>query len=358
MAKPKYEQVKSYLVDYIQRSNMKYGDSMPTENELVHMFDVSRHTIRRALSDLINQGWLYTLQGSGTFVADPNADRQLQGKMIGVITTYFKDYIFPEILSGIDDVVSEQGYNVLLGTTKNNIARERVVLSNMLNNQLAGLIVEPTKSVYPNHNLDMYEEFEKRGIPIVYIHATYRGFPSSYVVEDDNYAGYIAASHLIELGHKHIFGLFKKDDMQGHGRYEGFVKAHREHDLPCRNESVIWYSTEERNTFLTVESLKEWINQNKDCTAFVCYNDQIAIKLLELLKKLDYKVPDDYSIVSFDNSGLAERAEIKLTSVAHPKSALGHKAAEIMLEMIAHPSVKVEERIKPTLILRESTRHI
>lgn len=210
MAKPKYEQVKVYIIDYIQRSNLKYGESIPTEGELVKMFDVSRHTVRRALSDLINQGWLYTTQGSGTFVADPTADQKFNGKMIGVITTYFKDYIFPEILSGIDDVMSEEGYNIMLGTTKNNIARERAVLKNMLNNQLAGLIVEPTKSVYPNHNVDLYEEFAARGIPILYIHATYRDFPASFVIEDDVHAGFVATKHLLEAGHRNIIGIFKK----------------------------------------------------------------------------------------------------------------------------------------------------
>ena len=56
MATPKYEKVKTYLIDFIQSSDMRYGDSMPTESELMKMFDVSRHTIRRALSDLVNQG--------------------------------------------------------------------------------------------------------------------------------------------------------------------------------------------------------------------------------------------------------------------------------------------------------------
>lgn len=356
MAKPKYEQVKTYLIDFIQRSNLKYGDSMPTEGELVRMFDVSRHTIRRALSDLVNQGWLYSMQGSGTFVADPNADRLLQGKMIGVITTYFKDYIFPDILSGIDDVVSEEGYNILLGTTKNNIARERVVLSNMLNNQLAGLIVEPTKSVYPNHNLDLYEMFEKRGIPVMYIHATYKGFPASYVVEDDVHAGFIATSHLLEIGHRKVIGLFKNDDMQGHGRYEGFIKAHREMGVECHNDQVMWFTTEERNTFINEKNLRKWLATLKEVTAFVCYNDQISMSLVETLKNLGYKVPEDYSIVSFDNSNMADKLDVKLTTVAHPKAELGKKAAETMLKLIGNKELRIEERIMPELIIRTSTK--
>lgn len=356
MAKPKYEQVKNYLVDFIQKSDLKYGDSMPTENELVTMFSVSRHTIRRALSDLVNQGWLYTMQGSGTFVADPNADQKLQGKMIGVVTTYFKDYIFPEILSGIDDVISEEGYNVLLGTTKNNVARERVVLNNMLNNQLAGLIVEPTKSVFPNHNIDLYEAFSDRGIPIVYIHATYRDMPASYIVEDDAYAGYIAAKHLIELGHRHIIGIFKQDDMQGHGRYEGYCRAHKEFGLEHRNEQILWYTTEERKNIFGSESIKGLLERNRDCTAFVCYNDQVSIQLIEMLKRLGYLVPENYSLVSFDNSRMADKTDVRLTTVAHPKAELGKMAADAMLKLIEHPGTIIEEKIRPELIVRDSTR--
>ena len=262
------------------------------------------------------------MQGSGTFVADPNADQKLTGKMIGVITTYFKDYIFPEILSGIDDVVSEEGYSLLLGTTKNNSARERVVLNNMLNNQLAGLIVEPTKSVYPNHNLDLYEAFRDRGIPVVYIHATYRGFPASYVVEDDVHAGYIATKHLLDLGHKHILGIFKQDDMQGHGRYQGYVKAFEEAEMTATEELVKWYTTEEAKSITSEENLESWLKAHNKATAFICYNDQIAMGLIEGLRAMEVHVPRDYSVVSFDNAHVADKIEPGLTTVAHPRGSL------------------------------------
>ena len=65
MEQAKYEQVEIYLREYIRKAELKYGDVMPTENEMMKMFGVSRHTIRRALSDLVNQGWLYKKRGSG-----------------------------------------------------------------------------------------------------------------------------------------------------------------------------------------------------------------------------------------------------------------------------------------------------
>ena len=352
----KYQQVKNFIIEYISKGNLKYNDKIYSEIELMERFGVSRHTVRRALSDLINEGWLYTQQGSGTFVSDPLANRKAQGKIIGVITTYYKDYIFPEIISGIDEVLSEQGYSILLGTTNNNIERERVVLSNMLDNNLAGVIIEPTKSAYPNYNIDLYQQLINRGIPFVYMHATYNNIPSLYVIEDDHYAGYIATSHLIELGHRNIIGIFKQDDMQGHGRYGGYIQALRENNINISDSKVIWYTTEEQKQFINNKLIKKIQKEQPEVTAFVCYNDQIAVFLMKQLSKLNIKVPDDYSVVSFDNSNIVSNLNVKLTTVAHPKNVLGEIVAKSLLEIMKDSKKVIKEQIKPELIIKNSTK--
>ncbi|MBF4695044.1 GntR family transcriptional regulator [Fusibacter ferrireducens] len=358
MATLKYQQVKKYIIDFMQAEHLKYGDPIPTESELMKRFDVSRHTVRRALSDLVNEGWLYTMQGSGTYVSDPNADMNISGKMVGIITTYFRDYIFPDIISGMDDVFSEEGYSLLLGTTKNNSTRERVVLNNMLNNQLAGLIVEPSKSVYPNQNIQLYRKFINRGIPVLFIHATYRALETSYVIQDDEYAGYIVTKHLIDLGHKYILGIFKQDDMQGHGRYQGYQNALEEAGINTGDDLVQWFTTEGSRKVASEENIKAWLDENEKVTAFVCYNDKLAVNVLNSLMALGYSVPQDYSIVSFDNSKRANTMVTKLTSVAHPKAELGEKAAHLLIELMKNPNQIFEEVMKPELVIGDSTRKI
>lgn len=358
MSTPKYIQIKENLIDFIQKTGLKYGDSMPTEGELVKRFEVSRHTIRRALSDMVNDGWLYTMQGSGTYVSDPYADANQMNKMVGVVTTYFKDYIFPDIISGMDDVFTDNGYSILLGTTKNNASRERVVINNMLNNQLAGLIVEPTKSVFPNANIQLYKQFQERGIPVVFIHATYRGFDTSFVIEDDEYAGYIATKHLIENNHKKIIGVFKQDDMQGHGRYKGYQNALEEAGIDLDPSYVRWFTTEEKETVTSKENVSRWLKECPEATGFICYNDQISLGLLNTLKAMEIEVPRDYSLVSFDNSKLANNYVVKLTSVAHPKAALGIEAAKLLIELMKDPTKKFEHIMKPNLVIGETSRKI
>lgn len=354
----KYQLVKDYITDYIQKGALKFNDKIYSELELMKLFGVSRHTVRKAIDDLVNEGRLYKRQGKGTFVANPNAKHERQGKLIGVVATYINDYIFPEIITGIDHVLSENGYSILLGNTNNKIEKERLVLKNLLEQPLDGLILEPTKSVFPNHNKDLLQKLVDRGVPILYIHASYSNVLSSYIIEDDVKAGYMATEHLIALGHKKIGGIFKSDDLQGHGRYEGMIDCLRHYDLSVDEESIVWFGTEDQKTFLSDAYCKAVINRFENCTSIICYNDQIALQLIEALKQSGINVPEHYSIVGFDNSNLAQNTEIKLTTIAHPKAALGERAAKALLEIIKDKDKLVQEKMAPELLIRDSTRQI
>lgn len=354
---PKYKQLMDFIIEYIKNGDLKHNDKIFSENELMDKFDISRHTVRTAINRLVNEGWLYKQQGKGTFVSDPSAHLKNKGKLIGVVITYLKDYIFPDIITGIEEVLSEENYSILLGSTNNKIEKERMVLTNLLNNNLAGLIIEPTKSVFPNPNKDIYQKFIDRGIPIIYIHGHYNNISASYIEEDDNLAGFMATEHLVELGHKNIGGIFKSDDIQGHGRYEGFINCLRKHDLPISEKGTMWFSTEDIGTFYKDESYSKIIIERlSECTAVVCYNDQIALRILEIFDKAGINVPEDYSVIGFDNSKIAESA--KLTTIAHPKSALGSKAAKSLIKIINNQNLVIKEKMKPTLIVRESSKKI
>ena len=154
----KYETVKQTLRNEIIDGKYKINEKLPTESALMKRFNVSRYTIRRAVSDLENEHYIYRIQGGGMFVQDWQRDwtKSEKNKIIGVISTHMADYIFPPIISGIDSVVTEQGYSMIVGNTLNDHKRERQTILNMLDLQIAGLIIEPTESAMPNPNLDLY----------------------------------------------------------------------------------------------------------------------------------------------------------------------------------------------------------
>jgi GntR family transcriptional regulator, arabinose operon transcriptional repressor len=355
--KPKYQKLKDYLTELIESEQLKTGEKIFSENELAEKFDISRHTVRQAIGELTNEGWLYRVQGKGTFVNSPPEKAIHTTKTIGVITTYLSDYIFPSIIRGIDGVLSTNGYNISLGCTNNQHEKERLFLESLLKQSIDGLIVEPTKSALPNPNIDLYRKLSGKGIPILFIHGCYRELDYSYIVENDTVAGYMAAKHLIELGHNKIGGIFKIDDIQGHLRFSGSQQAQQEAGIQPADSRVLWYDTDNIDVLMNIETSPLY-NLLEQCTAIICYNDQIAIRFMDLIRKKELNIPEDISLVSFDDSQLAVASEIKLTSIAHPKEILGEEAAHAILHMIAGTKDHYDVKMQPELIIRGSTHKI
>jgi GntR family transcriptional regulator of arabinose operon len=352
---PKYIRLKEFIKTGIQQGELKPGEKIPSENELASRFGISRHTVRQALGEMVNEGWLSRIQGSGTFVSRSLGQQKDRSRIIGVITTYLDDYIFPGIIRGMDNVLSRQGYSMILSHTDNKIEREAACLSGMMRKNVDGFIIEPTKSALPNPNTDLYEELERKGIPYIFINGFYPGHKGSYVVEDDEAGGRMAAKHLFDLGHERVGGIFKADDIQGHRRYSGVVRAHREYGRTVAEDAIAWYTTEDVDLVFNENGGGVLKKRFEGCTGIICYNDQVALRVIEILKPEGIRVPGDMSVVSFDDSELAAAGEVKLTTVAHPGPLLGEKAAAGLLEILKFSKSAVREVMKPELIVRSST---
>ncbi|WP_026566710.1 GntR family transcriptional regulator [Bacillus sp. UNC41MFS5] len=365
-SKTKYTMVKEKITEWITSGQVKPGEKIYSENELVKMFGVSRHTIRQAVGDLVHEGLLYREQGAGTFCSYKKEQTNVQtpssfhtsntnGKNIGVITTYISDYIFPSIIKGIESHLTEQGYTLTLACTDNDVEKEKQCLQTMLSRNIDGLIVEPTKSSQYNPNIPYYLELEQNNIPYLMINQYYSQLMPPHMIMYDEQGGFIATEHLIKLGHEKIIGLFKTDDLQGVNRMQGFIRAFREHSLPFFPEMVISFTTEDQNNNL-LERLENFFRTNSVPSAIVCYNDQLALNVLNLVRRLGQRVPEDISIVGFDDSSLAVATEVKLTSIAHPKMEMGIEAAKWIVSAVENkddrpPSIVYE----PKLVVRNST---
>ena len=353
----KYEQVKIGIMEFIETGKYLPNQRISSESELTHKFGVSRHTVRKAINDLVNEGFLYTEQGSGTFCADRNI-KQPPEKTIALLTTYISNYIFPSIINGVESYLSSKGYTLLLYSTNNDVKKEKTCLENILNRNVAGVIVEPTKSNFYNPNLPFYLNFERNNIPYLMINAYYPELEPYRLTVDDEAGAYIATEHLIKLGHTHIAGVFKADDQQGVRRMQGFIRAHRKYNIPILSNMIISYTTLEKNNMLN-EEFRRLIDSDQRPTGIYFYNDEIAVDALNILREFEINVPDDISIVGFDDSSLATASEVKLTTVSHPKFEMGRQAAETIIRLIEHkgegnPSIMY----KPKLILRQSTKKL
>ena len=156
-----------------------------------------------------------------------------------------------------------------------------------------------------------------------------------FVVTDDRQGGRDAVSFLLKKGHKHIGGIFKADDIQGHVRYAGFAESLVENEADLLDERIIWFTTENRDQVLFGDNGRLLVNKFADCSAVVCYNDQIAVKVIDIFVRAGLEVPREKAVISFDNSHYSDLSAIRITSLDHPKEKLGKAAAEKLLMMIA-----------------------
>lgn len=353
---PKYQAVISWVQDMIRSGNLKEGDRLPSENELCRQFSLSRQTVRRALELLEAEHLVIKVQGSGTYIGDGGRSQERPAfKNIAVISTYFDYYIFPPTLHGIESVLSKAGYTTRLAFTNDSVHHEKTILKMILErDDVDGVIVEPAKSAMPNPNLDLYRMLLQRKIPVLFFNASYDQLGQPCVRIDDALAAQKVTELLIQAGHKSIAAILNAEDGQGHLRYTGYLRAMWKHHLRTDARRTILLDSDMAKDLKTVEP---YIMQClKDVTGVVCYNDELASQLLDILRVRGIRVPEDMSVVGIDDANIAQMKD--LTSIPHPKEALGRRTAENLLRMIEDPSFDANYLFDAEPILRGSVKQM
>lgn len=146
------------------------------------------------------------------------------------------------------------------------------------------------------------------------------------------------------------------DDGQGRRRYSGYIAALREAEIRLNSRTTIWIDTDSE---LNLEEMEEHLFRRiEGCTGVVCYNDEVAVEVIDLALKRNIQIPQDLSIVSIDDSELAEMNKVPFTSYPHPKDILGQKTAQNLLKMIENPAFDGNYLFEPKAVVRDSIRQI
>jgi GntR family transcriptional regulator, arabinose operon transcriptional repressor len=361
--KPKYQY--QVIIDAIKSKILSgeynVAEKIPTESVLQEMYNVSRHTVRKAIFELSNEGFLRSEKGSGTYVSNEYQSvtgRNSNNKTIGVITTYISDYIFPSIIRGIEGRLKTDNYSLLLASTNNDVEQEKKALEMMLSYGVDGLIVEPTKSNLYNPNIAYYLSFKEQDIPFIMINAYYEELDVPFLALDDVQSSYLATKELISNGHAHIGLISKTDDLQGKFRMKGYIKALSEAKLPFQPELVFSYDTESKPDLSS--NLKGYLVENRAMlTAIACYNDEVGLVVANLSKQLGISIPEDLSIIGQDFSYIAQNANIKLTTLTHPQEQMGSDAADwIIKKLQGRQDLPNEYYYQPELIKGETVKNL
>lgn len=351
--KVKYREVADILKQKILEGEFADGEKLATENELAQLYQVSRHTIRQALGVLEQEKRIRRVQGSGNYVQMNGTSRQnRKSKCIAVNIRYVREYIFPDLLRGIQEELAQNGYTMLLFSTNNRVEQERKNLLECMNQNVTAILTDGTRSALPNPNVNLYRQIKESGIPVLFMDSSYGGledFPTVGI--DDFQAAKTLTEYFLKKGCKNISCIFKVDSRTGQQRYAGYDAAMLEYGSMPPDEAVVWYSTGKEDEVLGEAYMKRYAKAD----AVICYNDRVAKKVIDRLLHRGICIPKEIQIGSFDNSIYSELSAVRITSMNHPKEEMGREAVRRLIEMMKGKKVE-NMQFSMELVEKESSK--
>ena len=351
----KYAVLLAWIKEKIQSGELENGQKLYSENELSRMFNLSRQTVRRAIGILEKDGLVERVRGSGTYIGGRIGRGRKRYMNIAVISTYVDSYIFPATLQGIVSTLNEAGYMAQVSFTNNRVADEQRILKNLLEKDTVdGVIVEAVKSALPNPNIPLYRELQKRHIPVLFFNCRYPELEAPVVSLDDTGVALDAVNYLLQNGHRKIAGIFKSDDGQGKRRYQGYVDALMAAGVELDDRKILWIDTEDQKNMKNIKA--SMLRRLTDCTAVLCYNDEVAFSVLDILEREGIRIPGQLSVISIDGAEQSITGQVHLTTIPYPTKELGAKAAANLLELLKNPMFDGNFLYRPKILEQDSVR--
>lgn len=356
---PKYLQVAERLRGEIASGSWAPGTQLPVERELADTLAVSVNTLRRAVSELVDEGIVQRRQGAGTFVSPPaeaaaaEAEPPRGRRLVGVLvpsTTYY----YPRVVDGIQRVLRDAGVGVLLASSKYDPVIERDEVRAMLDSGVQGLLLVPNLHLLddPQSYVDGLHELP---VPHVLVErrppAPAPDDPTTYVGTDHTGGVCRAVRHLRSLGHERIGHLGRLRTGTADIVARGFDEAAALLAMDVVEGAVA------RQGVWTAQGIAHYVRHCADSgiTAVFCHGDRDAAALVVAARRHGLSVPDDFAVVAYDDE-VAEVGDVPLTAVSPPKEEVGALAAQLLLHRMESGPGAVSHRvsIQPRLVVRAS----
>lgn len=315
---------------------------------------VSCSTVSRALSDspgVSEKVRKRIIEYAREIGYEPNSkahDKEAENPMVALIIGDIRNPFYADLAFYIQKSLNENGYLVVVFNTEYSVDKEIEFLQMLRKFRFAGIIMMTTQVERVN------QELEQTEIPVVLVNRNLNSFKGNLVLLDNFKAGYVATMHLIELGHERI-GFVKghTSSSASRQRYEGYCQAMRNYGFSIKEEDI-YYS--EMKIDSGEKIAEEFIRRKERPSGIIIVNDATALGFVSQCMANHLLIPEELSVVSFDNTKFAKWGKVPLTSVDQNVTMMGEKAVEVLLRRIENPGMDSERVIlNPQLIEREST---
>ncbi|ALG14195.1 LacI family DNA-binding transcriptional regulator [Kibdelosporangium phytohabitans] len=324
----------------------------PTMEDVARLAGVSRALVSLVMNDspkVSEQRRKAVLDAAEQLGYSPHAmARSLASRtstVLGVMVSDLHNAFFAEVVDGIDEVAQAEGFELIINTGGRSPAREKRAVNGLLAFRPAGLaLLGPV--VPPNTLAEAAEQ-----APTVLVARSSR-LSTLDTVNDDGEAGSaLAVDHLVSLGHNDIAHLDGGVGSQAPQRRRGYTAAMRRHGLTPR---VI---PSEYTDLAGAKAVRQLLEQGPLPTALVAANDFNAVGAISALEEAGLRVPQDMSVVGYDNTSLAGLRHVSLTTIDQPRHEIGRLAGEALVQRVRGERTEpVKKLLHPSLVVRSTTQ--
>ncbi|WP_405166053.1 LacI family transcriptional regulator [Nocardia sp. NBC_01499] len=267
--------------------------------------------------------------------------------IVGVMVSDLRNAFFADVVEGMDSAANESGLKLILNTGRRSAARERTALESLLSFRPGGIIL--LSPILPAAAIrDAAQQ-----TPLVLVSRSSAVADVDTVNDDGEVGAGLAVDHLASLGHRRIVHLDGGSAFTAAPRRRGYRTAMERHGF---EPMVIPSEHTDSAGAAAVQKLLNIFSRDNFPTALVCGNDFNAVGAMSALEEAGLRIPDDVSIVGYDNTSLASLRQVSLTTIDQPRVQMGRLAVEALVERLqADRTEPVRHRLQPSLVVRATT---
>lgn len=331
-----------------------------TIKDIARELGVSPSTVSRALKDhpdISEATKMQVRELVDKLKYKPNAIalslRSQKSNVISVIVPQIVHHFFSSVISGIEEVAQAMGYNVMIFQSNEQYEREVAITQEIDSNRAEGVLVSVSKTT---RNFAHFKELTEKDFPLVFFDRVCDEMETDKVIVDDFNGAMNAVEHLIKTGCKRIAHLAAPQHLLiGYHRQRGYISALEKNGIEVDDELIVKCDTIEDATRIIPQLMS--IKNPPD--GIFAVNDMTGAGTINALKKLNYRIPEDVSVIGFTDGLVSTVTDPPLTTISQHGFEIGKQAAKMLLERIKNPDSGKKpytEVVKTTLIIRGTTK--
>ena len=333
----------------------------PTLKDIATALGLSTSTVSRALRDTYEisaktKKLVLEYAEKINYQPNPNALslKERRSKSIGVVVSEVANHYFSQAINGIESIAYARGYHVIITQTHESYAREKINIQHLASRSVDGLLVSLSAET---NDINHLKELHDRGMPMVFFDRVPEDIHTHKITANNEQGAFEATEHLIKSGCRKIAHLTSSAQLSiSIERLRGYKAALNNHNIEVNPDYIKHCPHGGMFPEETEQAVFELLNLKDKPDAIFIAGDRLSIGCLEVLKKLNIKVPEEITLAGFSNSDVLNLFEYPLSSVRQPAFEMGKTATEMLLQLIEskYPVTEFEDKVIDTsLFIRD-----